>query len=265
MKCCIAQIEGIWETPEKSLEKAERFIENAAGSGAALICFPEQFATGWDPLSQKNTEDIDGKTITGFQKLAREYSIAIIGSFREQFSPRPRNTTVAIGRDGSVLARYAKIHLFTPGQEDKEFTPGDALGLFTLDKVHLGLAICYDLRFPELFRIYRARDVHAVVIPAAWPQSRIRYWELFIQSRAAENQMYIIGVNTTGTNPVDRYAGASMIADPHGTIIARAGDAEELLYAEIDPNVAERVREDFPVENDSRSTLYQSLRQDSNR
>ena len=262
MRCCSAQIEGVWESPEQTLEKAEQVFSDAARAGAALISFPEQFATGWDPASNKNLEDPNGPTVTGLRKLAKKYSIAVIGSFRETFSPKPRNTAIAIGNNGEILAMYSKIHLFSPGKEDRAFTPGTGLATFTLDGVQFGLAICYDLRFPELFRLYRRKGVHAVIVPSAWPKSRLRYWELFIQCRAAENQMYVAGVNTPGTNPVDRYVGASMTADPYGTIIARAGEGNELLYYDIDPLVAEQTRRDFPVENDRKDELYVTLMSD---
>ena len=259
MRCCSAQVSGVWESPDQTLEKAEECFSLAARSGAVLISFPEQFTTGWDPGSIKNTEDLTGAIVAEFKKLAKKHAMAVIGSFRETFSPKPRNTAIAISRNGEILATYAKIHLFTPGNEDQSFTPGNELATFTLEGVHMGLAICYDLRFPEIFRLYRREGVHAVIVPAAWPQNRLRHWELFIQSRAAENQMYVAGVNTTGTNPVDEYAGASMTADPHGTIIARAGAGNELLYYEIDPRFVERTRREFPVDNDRRDALYGSL------
>lgn len=145
------------------------------------------------------------------------------------------------------------------GQEHKGSAPGTNLGIFTLDSLTCGIAICYDLRFPELFRIYAQKGVHAVFVPSAWPQSRIKHWELFIKARAAENQMYIIGVNTTGKNPVDQYSGASMTADPHGMIISRANDAEQLLFSDLDPEDVEKLRTDFPIENDRRDKLYHSL------
>ncbi|MCX6698242.1 MAG: carbon-nitrogen hydrolase family protein, partial [Methanoregula sp.] len=134
-----------------------------------------------------------------------------------------------------------------------------SLPTFFIDGVKCGMAICYDLRFPALFRIYARRGVHAVFVPSAWPQSRIRHWELFISARAAENQMYVVGINTTGTNPVDRYSGASMTADPYGTIVSRAGDGEDLLLSELDPTLVDRLRHDFPIENDRRDALYHSL------
>ncbi len=259
MICCSAQLTSVWEDPEKTLIKAEPFIMNASCAGASLIAFPEQFATGWDPLSSQSVEECTGRTVSSLQNLASRYSIAIIGSFRERCTPSPRNTAVAIGKDGKILATYAKMHLFSPAREDIAFTPGTALSTFSIEGVKCGMAICYDLRFPSLFRIYARQGVHAVFVPSAWPESRIRHWELFLSARAAENQMYVVGINTVGTNSVDRYSGASMTADPYGTIISRAGSREELLYSELDPSLVDTVRNDFPVENDRKDALYHTL------
>lgn len=135
MRCCSAQVSGVWESPDQTLEKAEECFSRAARSGAALISFPEQFTTGWDPRSTKNTEDLTGEIVAGFKKLAKKHAIAVIGSFRETFSPKPRNTAIAISRNGEILAMYAKIHLFTPGNEDQAFTPGN-------DLRHLLLRVC---------------------------------------------------------------------------------------------------------------------------
>jgi predicted amidohydrolase len=252
MKCCSAQVSSVWEQPQKTLERAERCVRAAAAAGASLVCFPEQFATGWDPLSGQNVENMNGEIVTALRSLAREYSLAIIGSFREQAVPQPRNTAIAISAEGETLAVYAKIHLFSPAHENEAFTPGTGPASFVLDGVRCGIAICYDLRFPPLFRTYAEAGVHAVFVPAAWPASRARHWELFIAARAAENQMYIAGVNTHGTNPVDRYGGASLTADPEGTVIARAGDGEELLFFEVDPSAADALRQRFPVGADYR-------------
>jgi omega-amidase len=250
---------GIWEEPEKSLAKAELFIRHAAASGADLICFPEQFATGWDPLSRKNIEDPFGRIVSALRKYAKESGIGILGSFREHYEPNPKNTVVAIGKDGTIQSVYSKIHLFSPARENEAYTPGNELGIFTLGKMTCGIAICYDLRFPELFRLYAQKGVQAVFVPAAWPASRTRHWELFISARAAENQMYVVGINTTGKTPVDTYSGASMTADPHGTIIRRANDAEQLIFVDLDPAMVDSVRSSFPVGNDRRDALYREL------
>ena len=259
IRVCSAQIASSWEDPEKTLTRAEIFIRHAADCGSKLICFPEQFATGWDPLPRKNIQDLHGSILSSLQAYAKEYRIGILGSFREAHNPLPKNTAVAIGKDGRILATYAKMHLFSLSHEHEGNSPGTDLGIFTFDSLTCGIAICYDLRFPELFRIYAQKGVQVVFVPAAWPQNRIRHWEMFITARAAENQMYIIGVNTTGNTPVDFYAGASVTADPHGTIISRANEAEQLLFSDIDPGEVERTRRAFPVEKDRKDALYHSL------
>jgi len=256
IRICSAQISSIWENPEKTLEKAAAFVKHAAYSGASLICFPEQFATGWDPGSDNYVDDIDGIVITTLRNLAVDNQIGILGSFRQRNDPLPKNTAVAIGNDGRILTSYSKIHLFSPGNEQNTYFPGTNTGIFAMGNLMCGIAICYDLRFPELFRFYRKKGVQAMLIPAAWPSSRIQHWELFIAARAAENQMYIIGVNTTGKTPVGTYAGSSITADPRGIIISRANETEQLLFSDVDPSLVERVRHAFPVEIDRKDELF---------
>ena len=259
VRICSAQVASIWEEPEKTLEKAGVFIRHAAASGASLICFPEQFATGWDPESGKNLDDINGLIVSSLRTYARTNKIAVIGSFRKQGNPLPENTAVVINNEGRILTTYSKMHLFSPGNEHKGFSPGSGLGIFTLGPLSCGVAICYDLRFPDLFRIYAQKGVQVVFVPAAWPQKRIKHWELFITARAAENQMYVAGVNTTGVTPVDTYSGSSMTGDPHGTIISRANDTEQLVFTDLDPNLVEKARQSFPVEKDRKDALYRTL------
>jgi predicted amidohydrolase len=155
------------------------------------------------------------------------------------------------------------MHLFSYGHEDEGSSPGTDLGMFTLDTLTCGIAICYDLRFPDLFRLYAQQGVQAVFIPSAWPHVRTRHWELFIQARALENQMYIVGVNTTGQTPIESYSGDSMTADPHGTIISRANDAEQLIFIDLDPAVVDTTRRSFPVGQDRKDSLYHSLSRNS--
>jgi omega-amidase len=259
VRICSAQISSIWEDPQKTLEKAEVFIRHAAVSGADLIGFPEQFATGWDPRSDKNVQETDGFIITSLREMAKENAIAILGSLREHHDPLPKNTAVAIGSDGRILGTYAKMHLFSHGEEHGGFAPGTELGLFTIGSLRCGIAICYDLRFPDLFRIYAQQGVQAVFVPAAWPRARVRHWEIFIQARALENQMYVTGINTTGLTPVDSYAGASMTADPHGSIVCRANEAEQLLFCDLDPSVVVEAQKSLPVAKDRKDQVYEKL------
>ncbi|MDP4163266.1 MAG: nitrilase-related carbon-nitrogen hydrolase, partial [Bacillota bacterium] len=133
------------------------------------------------------------------------------------------------------------------------------LCVFPLDSLTCGVAICYDLRFPDLFHLYAKQGVQAIFIPSAWPEIRTRHWELFIQARALENQMYIVGVNTTGQTPIDTYAGDSMTADPQGVIVSRANAAEQVIFTDLDPRVVDISRHQFPVEKDRRDGLYRAL------
>ena len=259
VRICSAQISAMWEEPEKTLEKVRLHIQHAAASGAAMICFPEQFATGWDPRPHRYIQNIDGSVVSTLRAYAKESKIGILGSFRQVHDPLPKNTAVAIGSDGNILATYAKMHLFSAGHEDRGSSPGTDLGIFPLGPLTCGIAVCYDLRFPELFRLYARKGVHVVFVPSAWPAVRRRHWELFIQARALENQIYVVGINTTGRTPVDTYTGDSMTADPQGTVISRANDAEQLLFSDIDPAAVTAARLHMPVENDRKDRLYNLL------
>jgi len=259
VRICSAQIASIWDDPDRTLKKVDLFICHAAQSGADLICFPEQFTTGWDPASTNHSEDVNGHIVSILKDLAKENHIAILGSFRESHSPAPKNTAAVIDEKGRILTTYAKMHLFTHGEENKHFSSGSELGLFRLGSLTCGIAICYDLRFPELFRIYAKTGVEAMFIPSAWPSARMSHWELFITARACENQMYVVGINTTGTTSVDRYSGGSMTADPTGSVISRAGQAEQLLFCDLDPAVVRTARTTFPVAKDCRDDLYSAL------
>jgi len=263
VRICSAQIKSIWEEPEKTLEKAGPLIRHAAASGAALVCFPEQFATGWDPQPRRNIQDMDGSIVSALRAYAKEYGIGILGSFRQANDPLPKNTAVVIGRDGRILSTYAKMHLFSAGREHEGNCPGTDLGIFTLDSLTCGIAICYDLRFPELFRLYAKKGVHVVFVPSAWPAVRTRHWELFIQARALENQFYVIGINTTGRTPVESYSGDSLAADPHGSVISRANDAEQLVFSDLDPAAVAKARLQLPVEKDRKDALYHTLSRDT--
>ncbi|MCQ8894394.1 MAG: carbon-nitrogen hydrolase family protein [Methanolinea sp.] len=255
MRLCCAQVQSVWEEPRATLERVEPCIARASRSGADIVCFPEQFATGWDPASSRNAEDLDGPLVGRIASLAEEYSIAILGSLREISYPLPRNTCFVMGPAGNILATYSKCHLFSPAGEDRHFQRGNTVGICTLAGMTCGLAICYDLRFASLFSLYADAGVHAVLVPAAWPASRQAHWDLFIRARALEFQMYVAGINTTGETPVDTYAGGSLVADPTGAILCHAGCKEGVYSCELSPDLVERVRSAFPVTQDRRSDL----------
>ena len=261
MKLFGIQMASVWENPAATLEKAEPFIRDAAGQGGEIVCFPEQFPTGWDPSSRLHIQDRSGPIVSSLRSLAREYGIAILGSFREASERGPRNLCIVVDRNGDELASYAKCHLFSPAHEDETYVPGDATGTFILGGMMFGIAICYDLRFSGLFSAYARSGVHAMIVPAAWPSSRITHWELFIRARAVEHQIYVIGVNTTGDTPAGSYNGHSLASDPLGTIIADAGVGETVFSVSLDRGSVDHSRKTFPVGRDRNPDLYSRLQE----
>ncbi|MDD1717891.1 MAG: carbon-nitrogen hydrolase family protein, partial [Methanoregulaceae archaeon] len=202
------------EDPETNLARAETCVRRAKEAGALIVAFPEQFPTGWDPLSDTHLQETSGPVISVLQEYARRYRIAVLGSIRERCNDGPRNTCVMIDRTGRVGAVFAKCHLFSPAGEDRVYVPGNEISLFPLSGMKCGIAICYDLRFGALFRLYERAGAGAVFVPAAWPAERIQHWILLARARALESRMYIVGINTTGTNVVGNYSGHSIVVDP---------------------------------------------------
>ncbi|MCK9278228.1 MAG: carbon-nitrogen hydrolase family protein [Methanoculleus sp.] len=259
-KIALAQAAGGRDDPAGVLDAADRMAEEAATAGASLICFPEQFVTGWSPkVPPGSGEPLDGPHTAVFRRMAKKYGIAIVGSIVEAGQGRrPKNTTVVLDAGGELLATYAKIHLFSPDGEDCNYTAGDRIATFVIDGTTFGLAVCYDLRFPELFHIYALAGVDCVLVPAAWPCCRLRHWETLLPARALENRYYVAGVNTA-SGPGEVYCGGSLAADPDGAIIARCGAGEEVLFIELDPAAVREAQKSLPSLSDRRSDLYHRL------
>jgi omega-amidase len=262
MRACIAQFRSTWEDTRENLRRARVLVEEASRRGADLICFPEQFLTGWTPAAALHAEGPGGPLVQAMREMAADSRIHLLGAVTEQGSPKPRNTCLAIGPGGEILASYAKMHLFTPGGEEEHFSPGDGIATFSVGSCRCGIAICYDLRFAPLFRIYALAGVHCMLVPAAWPCRRLPAWEALVAARAVEIQGYVLGVNTTGKTPVEEYCGGSLASDPHGRIMARAGRGEELLEVEVDPGIVDSLRSRIPVQKDFRPDLYHRVMQE---
>jgi deaminated glutathione amidase len=243
---------------EENLAKAETFVRLAAERGATLIVLPEVFA--WrGPRAEEpaQVEPIPGPTSNRLRELARRHQIYLLaGSFLEKGDgPRSYNTSLLLDPQGDVLARYRKIHLFDvdiPGQvrvkESETKAPGEAVVASTTPLGVFGLSVCYDLRFPELYRQLAAKGAEVMFVPSAFTfPTGAAHWEPLLRARAIENQTYIIAPNQIGKN-AHGYAdyGNSMIIDPWGKVIARAPDKECLITAEIDRDYVEKVRKELP-------------------
>lgn len=245
----------------RNLVRARELIRQAATRGAKLVALPEHFAyLGPDDRNPPSAQPLQGPLVQEFAQLAAELRIfLLLGTFPEIATPEqpPFNTSVLLGKDGGLLAVYRKIHLFDvdlPGgpsyTESRFIQPGRDVVAVPLPDAHFtaGLTICYDLRFPELFRALAAKGADLLFVPAAFTLMTGRdHWEVLLRARAIENQAYIIAPAQYGRHsPGRRSYGRSLIIDPWGVILAQAPDAEGLIYADLDPSRLSRLRQEMP-------------------
>jgi len=236
VRIALAQLLPTWENPGANLAAVDRAAERAADSGADLVVFPEQALFGWNPKSVAGAEPVGGPLTQALRAVARRHAVGLVGSIRESSADGIRNTAIAVDASGAIDAVYAKQHLFAFGGEEIGYVPGTGMAIFDCGGLRMGLAICYDLRFPAVFAAYRKLGADAVLVPAAWPCTRLRHWRLFLCARALDNRLYVAGVSyAAGATPVEAYCGGSLAADPEGEVLVEAGAGPELLITEIEP------------------------------
>lgn len=258
----IAQMRTACQRPEENLARAEQLIVEAVRRGSDLICFPEMWTTGfdWSYLAKKSREHEE--VIEQVAALARRHGIWINGSLPMMTEDgRVANASILFTAEGKRAGVYRKVHLFSLLHEDRHLAAGNALTVVHTPWGKIGLSICYDIRFPELFRSYALQGVRLVLAPAAFPDPRRDHWQVLTRARAIENQMFLVGVNRVGSEDfglegVVRYFGNSLLVDPWGTLVLEAGETEELLTARIDVREADELRSRMRVLGDRRPELY---------
>jgi predicted amidohydrolase len=250
-------------TPEMdvNLARARALIREAAARGAELVALPEHFAClGPEEIMADAAQSLSGALVTGFRQLAKELQIfLLLGSFPESADEgsRPFNTSLLLGRRGEILVRYRKIHLFdvdlpgVPAYRESAYTrPGAEVAVAPLPGTPFsaGLAVCYDLRFPELFRALAAQGADLFFLPAAFTKrTGPDHWEVLLRARAIENLAYVVAPAQYGQHaPGRRSYGRSLIVDPWGQILAQAPDQEGVIYARLDHERLERLRRELP-------------------
>ncbi|MEO6970804.1 MAG: nitrilase-related carbon-nitrogen hydrolase [Chthoniobacterales bacterium] len=259
MKVAAAQIDCTLGDISVNVRTMRDFAERARTAGAELVVFPEMADTGYamGVIREKATTWSEG-AVPELQEIARTFSIAIIGGVSEREGDVIYNTQVAIDSSGAIVAKYRKTHLFKPIEEDKCFAPGAELMSVAFGPVTFGLTICYDLRFPE---IYRTLAVHhranTFVISSAWPFPRLEHQRVLATARAIENQSYVVLANRVGRDEGVPFCGSSVVIDPSGVVVAAASaDREELVVADLSTEVLRTVRERMPVFEQRRPELY---------
>lgn len=243
----IAQMNIDLGQTKKNLDKGVQAIQSTAQDHSSLILLPELWTTGFD-LDQVLFHAQTNKVIlTELQKLSDALQISIVGSYLLCFRKKVFNTLVFI-QPLKKPASYKKIHLFPGMTEDSSLSPGHQRKMVEHAGWMFGLAVCFDLRFPDLFWNYSHAGTNAFILPAQWPLSRIAQWDILSRSRAVENQSFFIGCNTVGLINNERFGGSSCVINPDGSYAAHAGTQnEELLTADLDIEKIVRIRSQFPI------------------
>ncbi len=251
MRIALFQLDTTWEDRKANLDKVGSLVKGIRDQDVDLVCLPELFSTGYTMSPAPLAEPLDGETSSFLANLAGENRINLVGSFIEKTAGKPRNSALAFNAHGKMIAHYSKIYLPTFLHEDEHYGPGDKVSVFEIGGTKFGMVICYDLRFPELFRKLVEAGVKGVFVIASWPTERIEHWDLLLRARAVDNQFFVIGVNRVGNSPIGSYPGHSAVVDPWGRVVASAtGKQEKVLVAEIDFKLVEEVREKLPVLRD---------------
>lgn len=258
----LVQMDCVLGDPPGNFDRAEAFVAEAARRGSDLVVLPELWSTAYDlenaaahasPLA--NSSDEAG-WFGRFAGLAKANRVWLTGSLLEKRDGQFYNTLALYSPEGKLAAAYSKIHLFQLMDEHHFLAPGQERTLTDLPWGCAGMAICYDLRFPELFRRYALDGARLIVLPAEWPHPRRMHWRTLLRSRAIENQCFIAACNRVGATKGTAFFGSSAVIDPWGETLVEGGETEALLTVSIDLGTVETVREKIPIFADRRPELY---------
>jgi predicted amidohydrolase len=243
--------------PRLNWATMQEWTAEAARRGSDVVVFPELWDNGY---ALDKAKDVASTLSTGLfaqvAALSRSSNMFILGSMLEKRGVGVYNCTAVFSPRQGVLGAYRKIHLFGPMNEPEFLNPGEAPLTLDLPWGRTSFGICYDLRFPELFRRYSSEGSKVLILPAEWPVPRIAHWRALLQARAIENQMWVIATNRVGESLGTTFGGHSMIVNPWGEIAIEGGEAETMLTVKIDVDLVDEVRERLPVLGDRRPGIY---------
>jgi predicted amidohydrolase len=258
LKVSLLQMDLAWEDVAENHRRAARLLSRAADAGAKLALLPEMFSTGFSMEPERVAEGPGGISERFLVAQARAFGLSILASVpqKDPAAPLPQNVALLASPSGGVT-RYAKIHPFTFGGEHRHYAGGDRVVTAQVEGVRVTPLVCYDLRFPEPFRL-AARDTDLFAVVANWPETRRAHWRLLLRARAVENQAYVAGVNRAGSGGGLNYGGDSAAIGPMGETLAEAknDEGETVLTFEVDPNAVAAARAKFPVLDDIRPEAY---------
>ena len=235
------------ESKQERLNRAEEMI--SALDEVDLILLPEMFTVGFFNFEnyQAESEPLEGETVQRLAKKAKEKNAYLFtGSFVEEEEGKYYNACVLLDRQGEIVGHYRKMHLFGYGSKEREIlSAGEKIEVVQTDFGKVGLSICYDLRFPEIYRKMVDQGAEVMINCAAWPYPRVENWVTLNMARAIENQAYFLSCVCAGSSKGKPFIGRSMVVDPWGTIVSAAAERETVLVTEINPEMIPKVREEF--------------------
>jgi omega-amidase len=253
MKVYCVQLDIVWEDKRANFRHVDRLLGAARPEAGSLVLLPEMFATGFSMNVPGIRETDERETERFLAAAARAHRVFLMGGLVvAKARGKGRNQAVVFSPEGKKLAGYSKLQPFTPGGESKHYEPGSDVVLFQWQGMTVSPFVCYDLRFPEHFRVATGRGAQLLTCIANWPVARIQHWVTLLQARAIENQAYMAGVNRCGTDPKLSYTGRSLIVSPKGEILADAGNAECVIHAELGLDELRAYRKDLPFLADMR-------------
>jgi predicted amidohydrolase len=253
------QLDIVWEDKSANHDKVRALLDAAAPPRGSLVLLPEMFATGFSMNAAAISDSATRYTQDFLARAAVDYGVYLLGGLvTTAIDGRGRNECVIFSPDGVEIARYCKLHPFAMGGEAEHYAAGDEICLFDWQGFTVSPFICYDLRFPEVFRAAVQRGANLFTVIASWPSLRESHWLALLKARAIENQAYVAGVNRCGTDPHLPYSGRTIILDPRGEVLAEAGSAESTINAQLDLPALLSYRREFPALRDMRPDLTEA-------
>ncbi len=249
MKIGLVQYNPEWESKEENKRRLDKLIERDFEKSSLLI-FPEMTLTGFTMKSSIFSEPLYSGSFEYFSNIAVKKQVCIVAGITENENGNYFNSLIVLNPKGNLISNYRKIHPFSYSTENQYYKRGEETKVVEINGLKVGLSICYDLRFPELYRFYAKEKVHLIIVIANWPDTRIEHWCTLLKARAVENQCYVAGVNRVGDDPKLHYPGFSSIYDPMGNEIISSKEEEKLIFAEIDKDKIEEIRGNLPFLND---------------
>ena len=260
LRVALVSLDQKWEDKAYNLERCRALTARASELGAELIVYPEMTLTGFTMNTRLAAEDPENSpSLAAFSSLAKRHGLWLIAGLVLGKVDKPANTLVAFAPDGREQARYAKMHPFSFAGEDRHFRSGDALSRIQIGEFLVGLSICYDLRFPELYSALGA-SCDVIVNIANWPRARLAHWRTLLRARAIENQVYVIGVNRTGVDGTGlEYEASSVVVNANGDFVDPVVRDPELDICDVSRQDLIDYRAGFSTRQDRVPHLYREL------